>query len=145
MKKIRQCVIDITRKYGCSEPSELCEKMGIIIVDHELPEHINGFTVSMEGIPFIVLNSSLPYYERRVTMAHELGHIVLHHSTNSIRLSLNTSFCVNKLEREADCFAAYLLLEAERSELEGLESVTADDISNLTHIPRSMIENAFFG
>jgi hypothetical protein len=33
----------------------------------------------------------------------------------------------------------------EMNELEGMDSVTTEDLSLLTHMPRSMIENAFFG
>lgn len=145
MKNIAQRVDQLIRKYGCAEPFTICEKMGIMVVDHELPEHINGFTITMEGIRFIVLNTLLNYYNRKITAAHELGHIILHGTTNTIKLSTNTSFCVSKYEREADCFAAHLLLAAEQSDLEGLDSITTEDISMLTHMPKSMIEDAFFG
>ena len=144
MKNIKEKVLSLKNKYGCAEPEQLCEKMGINIVDHELPASVNGFTITMDGIPFIVLNNELNYYERRLTMAHELGHIVLHGSTNTICLSLNTSFCISKFEREADCFAACLLMESEMNELEGLDCITAEDIARRTHIPQNMIEDAFF-
>ncbi len=145
MNKIEQNVKQLIHKYGCADPFLISEKMGIITVDRDLPEHINGFTVTMEEIPFIVLNTSLNYHNRKITAAHELGHIVLHGTTNTIKLSLNTSFCVSKFEKEADCFAAYLLLASEKDETVGMDSVTAEDISKLTHLPKSMIEDAFFG
>ncbi len=143
MINIKEKVLSLKDRYGCAEPEQLCEKMGINIVDHELPDNINGFTVSMEGIPFIVLNSALNYYDRRITMSHELGHIVLHGSTNTVCLSLNTSFCLSKFEREADCFAACLLMEAGLEEIDGMDCVTAEDIAKRAHIPQEMVENAF--
>lgn len=145
MKKIRNAVSSLIAEHGCAEPRELCEKMGISVLLHELPASINGFTVYMEGRPFIVLNNSLCDFEKRITTAHELGHIVLHKSTNTVALSINTSFCVNKYEREADCFAAYLLIEAEKGELCGMETVTSEQLSMITHIPIDMIEIALFG
>ncbi len=145
MNKIKNNVEQLIHKCGSADPFLICEKMGIIIVDKDLPEHINGFTVTMEGITFIVLNTALSYYNRRITAAHELGHIILHGTTNTIQLSLNTSFCISKFEREADCFAAHLLLAFESDETVGMDSVTAEDISKITHIPKSMIEDAFFG
>lgn len=145
MEKIKNNVEQLIHKYGNADPFLICEKMGIIILDKDLPESINGFTVTMEGIHFIVLNTALNYYNRRITAAHELGHIVLHGTTNTIQLSLDTSFCINKFEREADCFAAYLLLAFESDETIGMDSVTAEDISKITHMPKTMIEDAFFG
>lgn len=145
MGKIKQKVNQLVAENGSADPFLICEKMGIIVLDQDLPDSINGFTVTMEGIRFIVLNQSLDYYCRRITAAHELGHIILHGTTNTLKLSLNTSFCISKYEREADCFAAHLLLAAESEELEDMESVTCDDISRITHMPKSMIETAFFG
>lgn len=142
MNKTEKKVKELISTYGTAEPLELCEEMGIITVDHELPSCVNGFTVRVRDIPFIVLNSELNYYERRVTMAHELGHIVLHKGTNSVELSCNTSFCVSKYEREADCFAVCLLMQAELSSFEGHECVTAEEVSQMTHIPMSMVEKA---
>ena len=118
--------------------------MGITVLTHDLPASINGFTVRMEGMPFIVLSSALESFERRITIAHELGHIVLHKGTNTVELSINTSFCVNKYEREADCFAAHLLLASSLQELDGMETVTSETLAKLTHMPKEMIEEAFF-
>ena len=104
---------------------------------------VNGFTVTMNGMLFVVLNSELDYYRKRVTMAHELGHIILHKGTNSIELSCNTGFCVSRYEREADCFAVYLLMHTVLSQNESFESLTAEEISMLAHIPMDMVERAF--
>ena len=145
MKKIEERVRMLTEQYGCADPMRLCELMGITVLQLELPDSVNGFTVTMEGHRFIVLNRSLDYYCRKITAAHELGHIILHGCTNTVRLSANTGFCINRYEREADCFAAHLLLAQESGGLEGLETVTSEDLSLLTHMPKSMIENAFFG
>ncbi len=142
MEKIRKKIQELTRQYGTCELDELCEKMGIITIDQELPERVNGFTVKMYEISFIVLNKALSFYEKRLTKAHELGHIVLHNGTNTLNLSCNTSFCVTKYEKEADCFAAMLLIQSEMSELEGLDSVTAETVSRLTHIPQEIVDRA---
>ena len=144
MERIKQKVDRLIEDMGSADPFFICEKRGIIVLDQDLPDSINGFTITMDGIRFIVLNKNLDYYCRKITAAHELGHIILHGSTNTIKLSLNTEFCISKYEREADCFAAHLLLAAELQELQFMESVTCDDISRITHIPKSMIESAFF-
>ena len=142
MQKTEAQVRRLIRQYHSAEPETLCEKMGIITLEQDLPQCVNGFTVEMNGMRFIVLNDALDYYKRRFTLAHELGHIVLHKGTNSLRLSCNTDFCVTKYEREADSFAAWLLLLLEMSELNGRESVTAEDAAKIAHIPLSVADNA---
>lgn len=144
MNKVMRSVKELISEYETAEPKDICEKMGIIILKTDLPNSVNGFTVKMKGITFIVLNDKLDRYALRFTMAHELGHIVLHEGMNSIDLSCNTSFYMSKYEREADCFAAYLLLNAEESCAENYESLTAQQVSQLTHIPKSKVDKAFF-
>ncbi len=144
MKNIENKVRELTARYETADPVELCERLGIVVHYHELTDKINGFASSIDGVPFIVINSQLGYYEKKITIAHELGHLVLHGGTNSLSLSMNTSFCVTKYEREADCFAAHLLMENGREEFEAMDSVTAEDVSMITRMPADMIENAFF-
>ncbi len=143
MDKAESCARQLTEKYQSAEPDVICEKMGVIAIEQELPDCVNGFTIEMNGIRFIVLNSELGYYEKRFTMAHELGHIMLHKGTNSLNLSCNTGFCVTKYEREADSFAAWLLLLGEMSELCGRESVTTEDIARIAHIPPTVADSTF--
>ncbi len=145
MKKIAKTVKNIIEKYGTADPFAICEEMEIQVLDLSLPESINGFTITMEGIKFVVLNDMLDYYRRKITAAHELGHIILHGSTNTIQLSANTSFCISRIEKEADCFAAHLLLSEELSEVYEDEVLTSEFLSKKMHIPKDMIENAFFG
>ena len=118
--------------------------MNITVFDSDLPDNVNGFTVKLLESRFIIINRNLDGYKRRVTVAHELGHIILHGDTNSVNLSCNTGFCVSKYEREADGFAAYLLLYAEMSSFDGYESVTSQEISKITHIPQQTIDNILF-
>lgn len=143
MRNIAATVYDLIEKYNTADPYEICEKMGIVVHEHELPEHINGFTSSYNGVSFIVINTLLEHFEKRITLAHELGHVILHGFTNSINLSMNTGFCTSKYEREADCFAAHLLLADETDELRSMETITAEDVARLTHMPIQMVQKAF--
>ena len=143
MDKIKQCVRELTGRYHSADPAALCDMMGITVIEQELPSCVNGFTVKMNSMLFIVLNSLLDYYRKRFTMAHELGHIIMHKGTNSLELSMNTYFCVSKYEREADSFAAWLLMECEISELTALGAVTAEGISKIAHIPMAVADKTF--
>lgn len=143
MNKTEHIVRELIAVFHTSEPDTICDKMGVITLEQDLPDRVKGFTVKMNGINFIVLNKSLEYYRKRFTKAHELGHIIMHNGTNSLELSLNTGFCVSKYEREADSFAAWLLMLAEMSEFEGVESLTAEDVSRIAHIPMYAAHSAF--
>ncbi len=144
MTKIEKIVEELAKKQGTAEPRNICENMGIIILSFDLPERVNGFTMKRKGIWFIVLNNMLNDDEKRFTTAHELGHIIMHGCTNSINLSCNTGFCVSKYEREADMFAAYLLLQAEYDQYVDYETLTLGQVSQITHIPQSKVDNLFF-
>ena len=69
MKKIAKTVKNIIEKYGTADPFAICEEMEIQVLDLSLPESINGFTITMEGIKFVVLNDMLDYYRRKITAA----------------------------------------------------------------------------
>lgn len=144
MNKIQKCVQDIVIKNGSAEPKAICENMGIIILSLELPERVNGFTMQSRGRWFIVLNRMLDDDRKRFTTAHELGHIIMHGCTNSINLSCNTYFCVSKYEREADMFAAWLLLTAEYDLCTECETLTIRQASRMAHIPEEKVDELFF-
>ncbi|NLL36642.1 MAG: ImmA/IrrE family metallo-endopeptidase [Fretibacterium sp.] len=63
--------------------------------------------VRRRGKGVILVNSSLPQGRARFSIAHELGHFVLRHPPVH-----STSFR-EELERQADCFAAQLLMPRE--------------------------------
>ena len=146
MDKIQKRVQDIVKEYGSAEPDEKKKKMGIMVLTHDLPESVNGFAMHCRGRWFIVLNSMLDHYGKRFTSAHELGHIVMHGCTNSLSLSLNTYFCMSKYEREADMFAAWLLLTAEEYDrcCDECGTLTVQQAFKIAHIPEDKADELFF-
>ena len=144
MNRIQKCVQDLVIEHGSAEPKNICENMGIIILSSELPERVNGFTTKCRGRWFIVLNDMLDDDRKRFTAAHELGHVVLHGCTNSINLSMNTYFCTSKYEREADTFAAYLLLMAEYDRCAECDALTIQQASQIARIPGEKVDELFF-
>jgi Zn-dependent peptidase ImmA (M78 family) len=79
------------------------ELAGCIIIHSDLSgSSISGVTVSIPGLPPIVLLSTeQPADRMRFTLAHELGHMVLHR------------FPAPDMEREANAFASALLMPAD--------------------------------
>lgn len=80
----------------------LLESAGVIVIEHDFgSEKIDATSIRREGLPpLIFVRNSLPGDRLRFTLAHELGHLVMHDLPHP------------KIEDEADQFAAEFLLPA---------------------------------
>ena len=110
-------VKSVKRKYCESDPFRLCREMGIKLILHPLgteADAIKGFYAENFRIRTIVINSDLPEVIQKITLAHELGHAVLHRRSGFQGFHDYAMFneCVHT-EKEANLFAAELLLEDE--------------------------------
>lgn len=78
----------------------LIERAGVVVVHSPMGgASVSGVTFSPPGLPpMIVLNSDQPADRMRFTLAHELGHLVMHR------------FPSPKMEEEANAFASSVLL-----------------------------------
>lgn len=82
--------------------TELVEMAGIVVhyVDFPTPS-VDGVTVWMSGgVPLVLLNPRFPAVKLRMTLAHELGHIIMHRLPNP------------EMETQAFEFGAELLMPA---------------------------------
>ena len=91
---------------------EYIERAGILVINSDMEDaRIDGASYQVPGMPPVIfLNRSMPADRQRFTLAHELGHIVLHR------------FPSPEMEKQADEFAAALLMPRDDigSELRGL-------------------------
>lgn len=78
----------------------------LIIDGDELEDEISGMQATYKGISFIRYNSNHPVKRNRFTVAHELGHAVMGHTSECTRGSFGSK---NPIEIEANQFAAELL------------------------------------
>ena len=88
----------------------LCERAGVLVVHCEFAEQVDGVTMRLRDVPPIVfLNQKAPADRMRHSLAHELGHLIMH------------SVPTETMEEEADQFAGELLAPASqlRSDLIG--------------------------
>ncbi|MDO4727735.1 MAG: XRE family transcriptional regulator [Bacteroidota bacterium] len=95
----------------------LIENKGVVIYEINTDEKFDGISMySKKGTPIIVINKRMSNDRKRFTLAHELGHLIMHCSSE---------FPVPKYrdkEQEANEFASEFLMptKAIRSSLEGL-------------------------
>lgn len=110
MNYIEQAAKNLVKKHKTNDPLQLCELEDINLTITTLPQQMKGLYTRLFDIPFIFLSDRLPLHEKRVVCAHELGHYLLHPSTNTLYVQENTLLSCSKLEHEADLFAAHLLI-----------------------------------
>lgn len=144
MDRIEKLVHSLMQRYQTSSPYELCEHIGIKILVMDLPESVHGFFVQLFKNHVIVLSSALSAQDRLAVCAHELGHIFLHDGTNVLEVQKNTNLCLPRFEREADYFAACLLLDGNTASLDYLDdTLTTANIAALTGVPETLVQMRF--
>lgn len=78
---------------------DLCERAGIVVVLTDFDAPIDGVAMSVRGLPpCIFLNRSVPADRMRFSLAHELGHVIMHHVPTET------------IEDESNAFAGELLV-----------------------------------
>lgn len=106
---IRLKVLNLIVKYRTKNPFKLAKKLNIEILIEDLGE-VRGLFKKILRRKFIFINSNLSEFDRLLVCCHELGHAILHSSSEYQFLIDNTSLLRrSKLEDEANLFASYLL------------------------------------
>lgn len=125
-----------------TDTSALLKQIGYIVKPYsaasEYLEHLglanmvikyNAITITADKI--VLFNDSLSHKEKNITLAHELGHIYLGHSSfDGVLGKSNSDTKENEQEKEADAFALELL--APTPVLATLNITSANEISRLT-------------
>jgi len=110
VKRVKDAVSDLIKKYKTNDPYELASRMNIEVVLWDLHKEIYGFYKYERRNRFIFINSNLTETKQRFVCGHELGHAILHTKVNTPFLRKNTFFSLEKIEVEANTFAVELLL-----------------------------------
>jgi Zn-dependent peptidase ImmA (M78 family) len=113
MISIKQQVESLCKRYDSRDPFEIARQKKILVLFEPLGT-IRGYYNHCYRQKFIHINEEVPREEQLFICAHELGHAILHPNANTPFLVSNTFFCVNKLEIEANRFAADLICPDEK-------------------------------
>ena len=127
----------LINKYKTNNPQEIAQELGIIILFEPLGE-INGYYNTAFRQKFIHINNTLVEAKQKFTIAHELGHALLHPKANTPFLRDNTLFSINKLEIEANKFAVDLLITDEA--IAEVKHLTLDQMANYFGINKNLIK-----
>ena len=132
---IKKLVTKTIKKYKTNNPFELAEALGIEVLYENLGS-INGYYTKMLRSKYIHVNYNLNEDRQRYTVAHELGHALMHPNANTPFLRENTLFSVDKLERQANTFAVELLMPD--NIISQYEGYTVHNIASLVGIPNGL-------
>lgn len=107
--EIKKMANELAVEYQTRDPFVLADYMGIIYRSLYLGK-MSGYYLFYEGRRCIVINSAIEdIFARRIVMAHEIGHAVLH-TNNRCMFFADTLYSRSKPEREANKFAAEFLV-----------------------------------
>lgn len=122
---IKLKVLNLIVKYGTKNPFKLAKKLNIEIIIEDLGE-VRGLFKKVLKRKFIFINSKLNEFDKNLVCAHELGHAILHSSSNYQFLIDNTRILrKSKLEDEANLFASFLIFpNNDEIEIECIETET---------------------
>lgn len=108
-KHIRIIIERLIRKYKTSDPEELAKCLGYKIIEMNLGKMAGSYRL-LKRKRTIFINSNLNYHQRKIVLAHELGHALLHPKINCNFMQNKTLLLTCKIEREANLFACELLI-----------------------------------
>lgn len=146
-KFIRSTVEDLLSKVTRSEPrvdlTAIAKVLGLEIRDQSLNDDISGCLIRIDGRNIIGVNADHHDNRKRFTIAHEIGHFLLHkgeeyHLDRAPSFKINfrdavSSAAIDASEMEANLFAAELLMPADSlaRDLEGGVDLADDDDGQL--------------
>ncbi len=116
-------------KLNSNEPLKniinLLESSGVIIYEIDVIEKFDGISfITDRGYPIIIINKNFSNDRKRYTIAHEIGHILLHNESNFPVSSYRDK------EKEANVFASEFLMPTNEIK-NSLRSLKMSDLSDL--------------
>lgn len=142
MRDIKNLVSNFINIYKTNNVYEICSQLNIKIYKSHLKD-IKGYFLNIsEGIS-IVVDYNLDAHEERCVIAHELGHVMLHRSSNICYLKNYTYSNTNKLENEANEFAAELLITNEDIKEASEKQFSIEQMACYFEVPKELIEYKF--
>lgn len=135
-EQIKRTAQRLMHKFETSDPFEMAHSLGIIIVIEPLGK-IRGLYNTEYRQKFIHINNGLSRRHQTFVCAHELGHAVLHPDNNTHFLRGHTLYSINRYEKEAHLFAAFLLISD--ADLQENRHMTYEQMARLTGLSEDIV------
>lgn len=117
VRKARQVLDDLGYEIPV-DVEALAKAHGVTVVEHELEDSVSGVLMIKDSRGIIVVNGGHHPNRRRFSIAHELGHYLLHPDAGSVFVDRSPVFFrdressegIKQHEIDANAFAAELLM-----------------------------------
>lgn len=111
-RNIKKIALGLIRKYNTQNPFKLAEALNIEYIIGSMGK-CSGCYLYLKRHRCIFINEDLSDSDMLFVMAHELGHAILHRAENCYFIRNKTLLSTECFEREANIFAAELLIPDE--------------------------------
>lgn len=138
--KIRDKAQLLIQKFKTNDLEELAAHLKIMVFYVPLGSAAGSYQ-PLKNRRVIFINSDLDYQHRKVVLAHELGHAVLHPKMNCYFIKDKTLLLTSKIEREANIFASELLIRDDV--LNQYIDKTLDEIAMSEYLPVELFSLKF--
>lgn len=146
MVNIQKVVLKVIRKYKSRDPFVIAKRMGIIVkYVHLSPKCPKGMFKKMLKRKFIIINMTRVKNdaELNMIMAHELGHAIMHSNSSTSFLHDHTYYARGKFEREANLFAAELLIDTFNIDTASVQNYTLVQLASTLNVPMELLKYKF--
>lgn len=124
------------RKFGTNDPFEIADHLGVL---YQIGNCENeGCYMFLKNHRYVFLSNKLNPIELKLVMAHELAHAIYDTKENCYFIRDKTLLLNTKIERRANRFAAYLLIDDEM--LKEFSGYTREHFCQCTGYPMELIE-----
>lgn len=137
---IRARVKHLVWRHGTRNPERIAKDLGVHVEYKTYSEKTKGYFVKTLKQKFIIVNDTLDEDSKRIVLAHELGHAVLHSSDDIYTIREHTLFPVGPYEVEANKFAAELLIDSRDIDKHMLEELNIEQISRHLGVNEQLVE-----
>jgi len=141
-KKVRSLV----KKYKTRSPYAIAKELGIKVKFEQLsPYSPKGIFKRVLRRKFIIINMTriINEFDLEMVLAHELGHAVRHCSDSAFFLHDHTLYDHGKFEREANEFAAELLIDENELDEFYLQNCSLEQIALCYELPVELLKYKF--
>lgn len=148
--RARQSASEVLAKFGITKApvpvEKVAKKLGATVRYSPFEDSLSGMITIRDGVPIIGVNALHHPNRQRFSIAHEIGHLVLHREFITNHVHVDKSFALHRdelsargedaLEIDANAFAAELLVPREWLRQAVSRDVDLDDDAALALIAR---------
>ncbi|MFB4185414.1 ImmA/IrrE family metallo-endopeptidase [Bacillus velezensis] len=139
-RRIKHKSLAVIKEYGTNDVYQICESLGIYILKNKLGQ-ANGFLQFDKPTNQYLIHINENLKNEHFVIAHELGHYFLHKNLNTFKILNCSSVLKDKLEHQANLFAAELILTDKMifEALPFIEGFTIEQIAFYFKVPSFVI------